>query len=75
MCSNSIIFLFLTATNNGMYQEEITKKKTKTKKPNQPTTHNYFKLKQLKSKTTTTTIGLNTLFKLEQKQEAKLSAG
>jgi len=45
--------------------EEITKKKI----PNQPTTHNYFKLKQLKSKTTTT-IGPRTLFRLEQKKEA-----
>lgn len=62
-----------------MCEEEFTKKKTKphkqkTTNPNQLTTHNYFKLKQLTSKTTTT-IGLSIVFDLEQKQEAKLSAG
>lgn len=66
-----------------MCKEEIKKKnkeknpKTPNKKPanpNQPTTHNYFKLKQLTSKTMTT-IGPGIVFDLEQKQEAKLSAG
>lgn len=59
-----LFFWFQSAINKVTYQEEIKKKS--------PTTRNYIKLKQLKSKTTTK---LSKAFELEQKQEAQLPAG